>query len=186
MTQPKNLFPEDSEERKEYPIYSGLLQYFPSALAAVANHSYKGNKKHNPDSPDVLYHDRAKSQDEPDAMLRHLMEGDYVGMAWRAMAMLQKDLESKGAPIAPGTRNATPKAVEPYRNPFGEDFATRMEKEMERWVYFPGQYGSKKLPDGWVKGPRPGDYFEARRTDGSVARAMDPWEFNKLFGDPTK
>lgn len=101
-----HFLPEDSEERKEYPIYSGFLQYFPAAIAAVANHSYKGNLKHNPDSPNVLYHDRAKSTDEPDALVRHLMEGDLVGMAWRAMAMLQKDLESKGAPIAPGTRNA--------------------------------------------------------------------------------
>lgn len=98
------LFPEDSAERKTYPIYSGLLQYFPSALAAVANHSFNGNEKHNPGEP--LHHDRAKSGDEPDAMLRHLMEGDYVGMAWRALAMLQKHLEAAGAPVAPGARNA--------------------------------------------------------------------------------
>lgn len=100
------LFPEDSEARKTYPIYSGLLQYFPSALAAVANHSHKGNEKHNPGQP--LHHDRAKSSDEPDALVRHLMEGDLVGMAWRALAMLQKHLEATGAPIAPGARNALP------------------------------------------------------------------------------
>lgn len=99
-----SLFPEDSAERKTFPIYSGLLQYFPSALAAVANHSYKGNEKHNPGRP--LHHDRAKSGDEPDALARHLMEGDLVGMCWRALSMLQKDLESKGAPIAPAARNA--------------------------------------------------------------------------------
>ncbi len=34
------------------------------------------------------------------------MEGDYVGMAWRALSLLQKDLEAKGAPIAPAARNA--------------------------------------------------------------------------------
>ena len=98
------LFPEDSAERKEYPVYSGALQYFPSALAAVANHSFKGNEKHNPGQP--LHHDRAKSGDEADALVRHLMEGDYVGMAWRALALLQKHLEANGAPIAPGARNA--------------------------------------------------------------------------------
>jgi hypothetical protein len=101
------LFPEDSAERKTFPIYSGLLQYFPSALAAVANHSYKGNEKHNPGQP--LHHDRAKSGDEPDALVRHLMEGDLVGMAWRALAMLQKKLEADGAPVAPGARNVPPK-----------------------------------------------------------------------------
>lgn len=98
------LFPEDSADRKEYPVYSGALQYFPSALAAVANHSFKGNEKHNPGQP--LHHDRAKSGDEADALMRHLMEGDYVGMAWRALALLQKHLEANGAPIAPGARNA--------------------------------------------------------------------------------
>lgn len=98
------LFPDDSAERKTYPVYSGLLQYFPAALAAVAHHSYIGNEKHNPGQP--LHHDRAKSGDEADAIVRHLMEGDYVGMAWRALALLQKDCEAKGAPIAPAARNA--------------------------------------------------------------------------------
>jgi hypothetical protein len=100
------LFPEDSAARKEYPVYSGFLQYFPSAIAEIAHHSYKGNLKHNPGQP--LHHDRAKSDDEPDALCRHLMEEDLVGMAWRAMSHLQKYLESKGAPIAPAARNAKP------------------------------------------------------------------------------
>jgi hypothetical protein len=100
------IFPEDSAARKEYPIYSGFLQYFPAAIAAIANHSYKGNQKHNPGLP--LHHDRAKSDDEPDALARHLMEGDLVGMAWRAMSLLQKHLEANGAPVAPAARNAKP------------------------------------------------------------------------------
>lgn len=98
------LFPEDSAERKTYPVFSGLIQYFPSALALVARHSYHGNEKHNPGQP--LNHDRSKSGDEADALLRHLMEGDYVGMAWRALSLLQKDCEAKGAPIAPAATNA--------------------------------------------------------------------------------
>jgi hypothetical protein len=99
-----SLFPDDSAARKTYPMFSGLLQYFPSALAEVARHSYRGNEKHNPGQP--LHHDRAKSDDEADALVRHLVEGDYVGTAWRALSLLQKDLETKGAPIAPGARNA--------------------------------------------------------------------------------
>ena len=98
-----NIFPEDSAARKEYPVFSGLLQYFPSALAAIAHHSFKGNEKHNPGLP--LHHDRAKSSDEPDALVRHLMEGDYVGMAWRALSLLQKHCEAQGAPLAPSARN---------------------------------------------------------------------------------
>lgn len=100
------LFPEDSAARKEYPVFSGFVQYFPSAIAAIARHSYLGNKKHNPGQP--LHHDRAKSDDEADAQLRHIMEGDYIGMGWRAMSLLQKHLEANGAPIAPAARNATP------------------------------------------------------------------------------
>lgn len=96
------LFPEDSAARKTYPVYSGLIQYFPSALAAVANHSYVSNEQHNPGQP--LHWARGKSPDEADALLRHLMERDYVGMAWRALALLQKHLEANGAPIAPGAR----------------------------------------------------------------------------------
>lgn len=99
-----SLFPDDSAARKEYPVYSGLLMYFPSALAAISRHSFLGNQKHNPGQP--LHHDRAKSDDEADALMRHLMEADYVGMAWRALSLLQKHLESKGAPIAPAARNA--------------------------------------------------------------------------------
>jgi hypothetical protein len=98
-----HLFPEDSAERKEYPVFSGFVQYFPSAMAAVAHHSFLGNQKHNPGQP--LNWDRAKSGDEQDAELRHLMEADYVGNAWRAMAILQKHLEVNGAPIAPAARN---------------------------------------------------------------------------------
>src|SRR3546814_19968180 len=98
--QPMNgLIPEDSDARKEYPVYSGFLQYFPAAIAAIAHHSYKGNQKHNPGQP--LHHDRAKSGDEPDALTRPLMEDDLVGMAWRAMSMLQKHLEAPGATPAP-------------------------------------------------------------------------------------
>ncbi|MFZ2769769.1 MAG: hypothetical protein WAZ50_01425, partial [Minisyncoccia bacterium] len=97
------LFPEDSAERKQYPMYSALLAYFPAALAKVAHHSYIGNEKHNPGQ--ALHHDRAKSGDEADALVRHLMEGDYVGMAWRALSLLQKDCEANGAPVAPAARN---------------------------------------------------------------------------------
>lgn len=97
------IFPDDSAARKTYPVYSGLVTYFPAALAAVAHHSFVGNEKHNPGQP--LHHDRAKSADEADALLRHLIEGDYVGVAWRALSLLQKHLEAAGAPVAPAARN---------------------------------------------------------------------------------
>lgn len=112
------LFPEDSDERKTYPVFTGFVQYFPSAMAAIAHHSWLGNQKHNPGLP--LQWDRAKSGDEADAQLRHLMESDFVGMGWRAMALLQKHLEAQGHPIAPAAVNAAPRErVEPPTAPDG-------------------------------------------------------------------
>jgi hypothetical protein len=103
-------FPEDSAERKTYPVYSGLLQYFPSALAAVAHHSYLGNEKHNPGQP--LHWARGKSDDHLDALARHLTEGDLRGAAWRVLAALQLECEANGAPVAPGARMAPAKVPE--------------------------------------------------------------------------
>lgn len=117
VRKPVSPFPEDSAERKTYPMYGGLLAYFPSALAKVAHHSYVSNDKHNPNQP--MHHDRAKSGDESDALVRHLMEGDYVGMAWRALSLLQKDCEAKGAPIAPAARNANGWVEKPLTLPVG-------------------------------------------------------------------
>lgn len=95
-------FPEDSAERKTYPLYGGVLAYFPAALAKVAHHSWLGNEKHNPGLP--LHWSRGKSDDHLDAAARHLTEGDLVGLAWRALAALQMQCEAEGAPLAPGAR----------------------------------------------------------------------------------
>lgn len=97
------MFPTDPQARKAVPVHSGCLMYFPAALAAVAQHSARGNDQHNPGQP--LHHDRSKSGDELDALARHLLEGDLVAVAWRALAALQKQLEAEGAPIAPAARN---------------------------------------------------------------------------------
>lgn len=94
--------PEDSAKRKEYPLYSGLIQYFESALIKVAHHSYNGNEKHNPGQP--LHWSRDKSTDHLDAATRHILEGDLVGAAWRILAALQLEEESKGARKAPGAK----------------------------------------------------------------------------------
>ena len=86
-----DLLPEDAAERKKFPLYRGLMRYFPDALLAVARVSFDGNHQHNPGTE--LHWDRAKSQDEPDALLRHMMEGDRAKTAWRALAWLQKGIE---------------------------------------------------------------------------------------------
>ena len=90
----------DPQERKERPVYSGVLQYFPDAIEYVAHVSFVGNEQHHPGAP--LHWDREKSTDEHDALARHLMEAGNVDtdgilhsgkVAWRALAVLQKELE---------------------------------------------------------------------------------------------
>ena len=58
--------------RKAYPVASGVLDYFPDALLAVAHCSWQGNEQHNPGEP--LHWAREKSTDEADALLRHFMQ----------------------------------------------------------------------------------------------------------------
>lgn len=88
--------------RKETPIYSGVLNYFPLAIAAVAQASFAGQQQHNPDKP--LCWDRSKSGDELDALSRHLLQAGEIDtdgvrhsakVAWRALANLQKELEGE-------------------------------------------------------------------------------------------
>jgi hypothetical protein len=92
----------DKDKRKQIPIYSGVLKYFPDAIAEVAKCSYAGNQQHHPDKP--LHWDRSKSTDELDALVRHLMESGQTDtdgirhsakVAWRALAHLQKELENE-------------------------------------------------------------------------------------------
>jgi len=100
------MLPTDAKARKDIPIYSGFIKYFPDAIAKVAELSRKGNDQHNPGKP--LHWDRSKSGDELDALSRHLLDEaggvpvDTDGVlhltkcAWRAMAALQKAVEAKG------------------------------------------------------------------------------------------
>lgn len=110
--------PTQSEIRKTIPLAYGCFDYFPAALAAVAELSYWGNEKHNPGEP--LHDARGKSQDDADCLLRHftdrgkldeiVVNGKQIkvrhstAVAWRALRILQKELEADGAPLAPGAR----------------------------------------------------------------------------------
>ena len=92
----------DSAERKQMPVYGGVLAYFPDALAAVARISKDGNDQHNPGEP--LHWSKDKSTDHADCIVRHLIERgklDSDGMrhsakvAWRALAQLQLEMEAQ-------------------------------------------------------------------------------------------
>lgn len=93
--------PSEAAERKTFPVATGVIDYFPDALVAVAEVSRVGNDQHNPGKP--LHWDRSKSGDESDALMRHFLERgtlDTDGLrhsakvAWRALALLQKEIET--------------------------------------------------------------------------------------------
>lgn len=108
------------KERKAAPMAEGLLWYFPAALAEVARVSRVGNEQHQPGQP--MHHARGKSTDHADCILRHLADAGLVdsdGMrhtakvAWRALALLQEELErEEGVPI-PRNARLTEFHVEP-------------------------------------------------------------------------
>lgn len=93
--------PTDSQARKALPLCLGVIDYFPDALAAVAEVSRLGNDQHNPGQP--LHWAKEKSTDHADCIVRHLIERgttDRDGarhsakLAWRALALLQIEIES--------------------------------------------------------------------------------------------
>lgn len=111
------MLPTDPKARKNVPIATGVLDYFPDALAAVAEVSRIGNEQHNPGKP--LHWDRSKSTDEADALMRHFVERGTIDsdgarhsakVAWRALALLQKEIEAARVPLP------APKVPEPDKD----------------------------------------------------------------------
>lgn len=93
----------DAAERKGLPIARGVLDYFPLAIAEIAKVSKAGNEQHNAGQP--MHWAREKSTDHADCIVRHLIERGSIDsdgqrhsakMAWRALALLQIELEGEG------------------------------------------------------------------------------------------
>jgi hypothetical protein len=118
------ILPTSAAERKRYPVASGFMDYFPDAIAAISNLSYVGNEQHNPGEP--LHWARGKSTDEADTMMRHFLQRGTVDtdgirhsvkMAWRAMALLQKELEGDARDPEELTMEEVLRAVQPLTFP---------------------------------------------------------------------
>ena len=87
------------EQRKQMPVYTGVLKFFPTALLEVSKISNIGTQQHHPDKE--LHWDKTKSKDHLDAGVRHIIDHsnsplDDDGMlhlakaAWRILAALQE------------------------------------------------------------------------------------------------
>jgi hypothetical protein len=94
----------EAKQRKQIPVFSGVIKYFPNAIKEVAKCSHKGNDQHHPDKP--LHWDMSKSTDEYDALTRHLIDHTInpvdddgvlhlAKVAWRALAGLERHLTNK-------------------------------------------------------------------------------------------
>lgn len=92
------------QRRKNQPIARGALDYFPDALLAVSELSRIANEQHNPGEP--MHWAKEKSTDHADCLVRHLLErgtldptsglSHTVHVAWRALALLQTEIETRG------------------------------------------------------------------------------------------
>jgi len=98
--------PQDAKERKAIPLATGVLDYFPLALAEVAKTSKAGNDQHNPGQ--ALHWAKDKSNDHADCIVRHLIDRGTVDtdgirhsakVAWRALALLQIEMEAVNAKL---------------------------------------------------------------------------------------
>jgi hypothetical protein len=127
MTATVTRLPTEAAARKAVPIATGVVDYFPLALVAVAELSKKGNDQHNPGKP--LHWDRSKSTDEADALMRHFIDRgtlDVDGVrhsakvAWRALALLQKELETDRLQPSHLIADWDPLSFVPYERQAGE------------------------------------------------------------------
>lgn len=155
----------DSKERKNTPITTGVLDYFPDAIAAIARVSFIGNEQHNPGEP--LHWAREKSTDHADCIARHLLERgktDTDGtmhsakMAWRALALLQIEIEK-------GRANTPPEVAEiEWIEPLTDARDTRLTCAHNGYHCFHVDYNcavqGHVAPCAWAK---PGRVLEVRR-----------------------
>jgi hypothetical protein len=122
-----NHLPTDAKARKALPIITGVLDYFPDAIAEVAELSRIGNDQHNAGQP--LHWSKHKSSDHVDCLGRHLLDRgtrdtDTVRhstkVAWRALAALQIEIEAERAGLTVPAYLAKLKveAEQPHRDNF--------------------------------------------------------------------
>lgn len=132
----------EGDARKAAPLARGLLDYFPDACKAVAALSLAATKQHHPNKE--MHWDRSKSMDHADCVARHLIDRgafDTDGqrhsakVAWRALAMLQIELEE-----AARQKARTSAEIIEARQTSQERFAGRVDAGWTVWNTPPTDY----------------------------------------------
>lgn len=86
-------------DNKRFPVFNGLLKYFPNACLYVSHVSLVANEQHNPGTE--MHWDKSKSIGKGDEVVRHLMAEetfDTDGLrhrgksAWRALELLEREI----------------------------------------------------------------------------------------------
>lgn len=145
--------PTDAKTRKSIPLATGCFDYFPDAVLAVAELSRIGSDQHNPGKP--LHWDRTKSTDEADALARHFVDRGGIDVdgvrhstkvAWRALALLQKEIEASRKAAADKAARSADIASECAPLPPQQVQKTRVE-----WPYAPSLKPRVSLRPGLMK-----------------------------------
>lgn len=107
------VLPTDAATRNRLPLCTGVIDYFPLAIAAIADCSLRANEQHNPG--EWMHWARGKSTEHADKILKHLVDRGLTDadgirhsakLAWRALALLQTELEEAGG--TPGRASVFP------------------------------------------------------------------------------
>lgn len=158
---------QDKQGRKNAPMARGLLDYFPAALAGVAECSRLANEQHNPG--EEMHWARDKSSDHADCIIRHLIERDAVDedgiphiakVAWRALAAAQEYYEAQGA--TPGRASKWTAS---------EEAQVSVQEASDDWI-------------PWTDGENPEGFsvVEIKTRNGKVQRdCASAWRWSKLY-----
>lgn len=105
LNETARYLPDETEVRKDYPLFDGLFGYFPNALCEVARWSKHSNQQHNPGEP--MHWAKDKSTDHKNKIMRHTLDAEQlnkdgfyeaIGAAWRALALAEEILVASGKP----------------------------------------------------------------------------------------
>lgn len=109
---PEFQMPTDDAERKKIPLGSGVFDCFTAALIEVAKCAHQGNVQHYGNADNVQWV-QGKSNKHFDCLLKHAADrGTFdtdgirhsAKLAWRALAMLQMEMQEAGAPLPRSAR----------------------------------------------------------------------------------